>query len=379
VDERSLGLRLARLDLAAPPVLAAGQVIRFGLDPETGGSAALAFLRGDWFAPETGGCWTQEERGALAFAPDPALGDRWALFLLARTLGATPAAPATVEVLLDGRLLERWEFVSDKPAVVEVRDLAARLAGASLATLGLRRPGAVTPAELGRGKDGRRLGVMISAAILLEAGAGEAAAREAFAAAGLGRHHAAREIVLPAAPPPPVAAEPALAPPPAPVPQPPPPAEPPALREAAAPMQSLMLDLSADGALHGARLIGWYEAEPEGRWSEAEQAEIRLPPPPEGAGRLAIELVGRVFGTAMNGSAEVEVRLDGGETRPLHFASDDFQRQELELDYAARGEGPGEVVLRLRRPGAVSPAELGQGDDERRLGLLLRTLSVVWR
>ncbi len=375
-DERPLGIRLARLDLAAPPLLAAGRVLRFGLDPASGSSAALPFLRGDWFAPEASGCWTQDERGALAFAPDPALGGRWRLFLLARPLGATPAAPAQVEVELDGQILDRWAFVSDTPAILEARDLAARLAGASLATLALRRPGAVAPAELGLGADGRRLGVMVIAAVLLGEAGDEAAAREAFAAAGLGRHRAAPET----APPVPTPAE----PPPRPAPPPPMPA-PPKLAPATptepppTPVQSLLLDLSQGGALYGARLAGWFEAEPEGRWSEAERGEIRLPPAPEGAGRLALELVGRVFGTGVTGPAEVEIGIEGGGTRALNFASDDFQRHELELDCAAPPDGTAGVALRLRRLGAVSPAEAGQGDDERRLGLLLRTLAVVWR
>jgi len=370
-DERPLGIRLARLELAPPPLLAARRVVGFAATADGSAPEAQRFLRGDWFAPEASGCWSQDDRGALALAPDPTLGTGWRLVLLARTLGATRDAPAVVEVELGGQLLDRWEFVSDLPVLVEPRGLAARLAGASLATLALRRREARTPAELGKGQDGRRLGVMIMGAVLLEAGAPEAAAREAFAAAGLGRHRPARETAQPA--PPPTTAAPA----------PPPESEAPAPAAPApapsAPVQSLMLDFSQDGALGGVRLAGWYDAEPEGRWSEADAGQVHLPPPPEGAATLAIELVGRVFGTAFNGPAEVEVALDGGGAAPVTFTNDDFQRHALELDCAAPSDGQGEVALRLRRLGAVSPAEAGQGEDERRLGLLLRTLSVVWR
>lgn len=373
-DERPLGIRLARLELAAPPVLAARRVLRFAAAPDGEPYAAQHFLRGDWFPPEPSGCWTQDDRGALALAPDPTLGPGWRLVLLARTLGATPEAPAVVEVELNGVLLDRWEFVSDLPVLVEPRGLAGRLEGASLATLALRRREARTPAELGQGSDSRRLGVMIIGAVLLEAGAPDAAAREAFAAAGLGRHREARGTAQPAAPAPSAAPAPPPAPEPAPAPAPDPPPAP-----VAAPVQSLMLDFSRDGALPGVRLAGWYDPEPEGRWSEADAGEIHLPPPPEGAATLAIELVGRVFGTAFNGPAELEVALEGGASAPLTFTSDDFQRHAVELACAAPSDGMGEVALRLRRPGAISPAEAGQGDDERRLGLLLRTLSVVWR
>lgn len=120
---------------------------------------------------------------------------------------------------------------------------------------------------------------------------------------------------------------------------------------------------------------GWYEAEPGGRWSRAEGATLRLQRPAGGATRLRLDLAGRVYGTAVNGPARVDLRLDDATAAFLVFPDDAARPHSVTLDCTESGP---EVVIGFRRPGAVSPAEAGEGTDDRRLGLMLRNLCVLW-
>uniref|UniRef100_UPI0022EAEB0A hypothetical protein n=1 Tax=Falsiroseomonas oryzae TaxID=2766473 RepID=UPI0022EAEB0A len=132
---------------------------------------------------------------------------------------------------------------------------------------------------------------------------------------------------------------------------------------------------SAAGSAAALRLEGWFDPEPDGRWSEAAGARIRLPRP-EGAGdTLRLEFDGRVYGTRHGGPARVDVEVDGVLAAFLVFEDDAFATRVAQ---AVVEPGHEAVTLSVRRPGGVSPAECGEGDDARRLGLMLRRLVVVW-
>jgi hypothetical protein len=60
------------------------------------------------------------------------------------------------------------------------------------------------------------------------------------------------------------------------------------------------------------------------------------------------------------------------------FETDDFAKKTASLRYEAAVDGQPELRLSMLRLNAVSPAEAGEGDDERRLGVLVRTLGVMW-
>jgi glycosyltransferase involved in cell wall biosynthesis len=134
-------------------------------------------------------------------------------------------------------------------------------------------------------------------------------------------------------------------------------------------------DFTVAGDIAELELRGWFDPEPEGRWSQAEGAEIRLRRPRGAGERLRLDFSGRVYGTGLGGPARVDVSLDGALAAFLVFETDAPGRQEVVLDCAGCGA---EVVLSLRRPAAVSPAEAGEGEDARKLGLMLRALGVVW-
>lgn len=325
----------------------------FGSSRFEGGEAALrAALGPAWHPPEPQATWSFGRVATLPLRIE-AEGDVALAAVLEAFASPPDEAAIALEVAAGGERLGSFALAPREQRRI-VFTLPARLRGAGgEAELAFRVPAVRSPFAIGLGADERPLGVRL--------------ARLEFAAAG----------PSPPAPPPLVLDLPAP-PPPLPAPVSGMPAAPPAAPAAEA--AAWRLDLSQDGMPDGVELLGWCEAEPEGRWSQAEAAEIRLPAPPPGARTLAIELLGRVHGTAISGPAEVELSLDGlALAPPLVFDSDAFTRHLIESDMAPPAGGQGQTRLGLRRRGALSPAGAGHGGDARRLGLMLRSLAVVWR
>ena len=148
---------------------------------------------------------------------------------------------------------------------------------------------------------------------------------------------------------------------------------------AAPPVLSSIFDLSTHGELDQVELFGWYEAEAEGRWSRADLAEMTLPVPPGASGELTVEIFGRVYGTNTGGPARVRIAIEDGPPTEVIFEKDNFRRRSATLRHDAVAEGARQVRLSLIRLDPISPADAGEGDDSRRLGVLVRTLGVVWR
>jgi glycosyltransferase involved in cell wall biosynthesis len=341
-DERPLGIRLSSVERIVAPELAAGIVARFVTEPDgTPAATAGAALQGEWFPPEPGGTWSKGEAGKLLLTPSAGLPAGWRAFALLRVFNA----PAVVDMELDGAPLDTWSFETDNIFVAELRGLSDRIGAVGM--LAFRRRGALSPRDAGKGADNRLLGVMLLGLVALPPDETERRAAELFAEAGLGKH---RPLALATAQPP--AAPPALV--------------------------SHAFDFSV--ARHpGLRLYKWHGAEPEGRWSHGDYAEIYLAPPPGRATTLQIGLAARIHGTGITGPARVELRLETGPAQWLDFPDDDFRRHAVEFDVANLDYDGGEVCLWLRRPGALSPAEAGEGEDDRQLGILVRALDVVWR
>jgi glycosyltransferase involved in cell wall biosynthesis len=142
--------------------------------------------------------------------------------------------------------------------------------------------------------------------------------------------------------------------------------------------RAVTLDFSAGGDLGALALAGFHPAEPEGRWSQAAGAEIRFARPAAAAARLWIGLEGRVFGTAITGPAVLQVGVPGEPPLGLVFEDDGFGRRRLAIPAASLPPPGGEVRLRLRRPGGISPAAAGEGGDRRELGFMVKRLTLTW-
>jgi hypothetical protein len=187
-DERPLGFRIGALRIARQALLEEGRPVRFaqrsGEKPASPDPADM--MVGGWFAREEGGCWSHCEDGALLLAPAPSLRPGWRLFLACRTIGGGRDRPARVALLLDDEPIGHWEFTGTHAVIAEVPGIAARTVGRGPATLALRRIGAGSPLDLGLGDDRRRLGVMLSALVVVGPVDAEGRARRLLTGLDLG-------------------------------------------------------------------------------------------------------------------------------------------------------------------------------------------------
>ncbi|TPG60615.1 hypothetical protein EAH89_04480 [Roseomonas nepalensis] len=137
------------------------------------------------------------------------------------------------------------------------------------------------------------------------------------------------------------------------------------------------LDLSSAGEGGAFDLYGWYGAEPDGRWSRAACAEV-IVAAPAGTSEVRVDVLGRVFGTAVGGTARVRLSLDDGLAEELTFENDDFATGSAVLRYEPSPDQPRNIRLTLVRLDPVSPADAGLGEDERKIGVLVRRIDLAW-
>ncbi|WP_237214638.1 glycosyltransferase, partial [Falsiroseomonas oryziterrae] len=329
------------------PSLPAAEVVSFCLAGPVLPRGVAALLGDGWFPPEPGGCWSRNEAGTLRLVGGPPTPDL-RVFAVVRTVGGRHDRPAEVALELNGEPLGRWLFPDGDLRLAEIEGLAARLAEGRDAQLRFRRIGAASPSRLGLGDDTRQLGVLLVALVAVPAEDAEARAAELVAAAGFGRP---RPLSVPKAELPP-----------------------PEFTSGAE-----VFDFAGPEP-EGLRLLNWWDAEADGRWSQAEDAAIFLDLPtgrsPTG---LRIEMLARVFGTERQGPAQLELTIGAGPPCRLVFEGDGFVQQAASLDLAGAARHGTELCIRLRRPDAVSPAEIDpRSADDRRLGVMVRWLGVVW-
>lgn len=118
--------------------------------------------------------------------------------------------------------------------------------------------------------------------------------------------------------------------------------------------------------LSPSRIAGFGDPEPFGRWTIAEQAFVELPAPVSGP--IVVVLACQAFGP--NVGRELVVRA-GGEARTVPLTAAHEQQYTVSFDGV-----DGATRLELVVPAPASPRELGVGDDDRRLGIALSTVSI---
>jgi len=117
-------------------------------------------------------------------------------------------------------------------------------------------------------------------------------------------------------------------------------------------------------------LDGWYAPEPGGRWTRGGRAALMLAPGP-GAAPRRLELTGDLLRVGEHAPAAVAIRVGGRLAGVMGDGAATIALRDSDRD--AAGHLPVELVIREPR----SPAELGAGADRRRLGVFLRSLTLV--
>jgi hypothetical protein len=123
-------------------------------------------------------------------------------------------------------------------------------------------------------------------------------------------------------------------------------------------------------------LGGWFAREEGGCWSHGEDGALLLAPGASLRPGWRLFLACRTIGGQRDRPARVALLLDG---EPIgHWDFTVLHAVTAEVPgLAARMAGRRTATLGLRRIDAASPLDLGQGDDRRRLGIMLAAAVVV--
>lgn len=379
-DERLLGFRLRSLALKVAPVLRPNMVAFFGSprgEKKSINDAAL-YVCGNWYNTERDGRWTRGQEGRISVLPSPG-SQSGRLFLLTRVVGAAPESMVTVDVQLNGANVESWDFTSDKVYLVELTDFSkvkAEIGGWDF-SLVPRNP--QTPKELQLGNDNRLLGVFVRAMVLAD---DAEAAVELFRSKGLKydeilpRHDIAATAGAGGAQDEPISGEeesdhvilPSLS--------------------NYCRIISISSDISIDDLVPQAGTLmfseqsetlnlldaGWYGAEPEGVWSHEEGGSFYLPLDQASDQKIRLTLLLRVYGSAVTGAANVVVSAYGVTLAHVELMHDKHYEITLELDLTVfNGMEP---LITLVRERSISPAQGGESDDTRIIGVFLSAVKV---
>lgn len=360
-DERLLGVRIGAMSLEPVVLFGDRQVVSFARTEERHDGEGADYVEGGWFPPERAGRWSRSDEGRLSFRLASRL-RRPRLFMAVRTMGATRQTPAYVDLLLNGTLLDTWVFEDEDVVLAEVRGFARAAASDKHTKLQLRRRDAVSPRELGKGGDSRRLGVLVSGMTLVADASPEEAASTAadlLVAKGIAFRRAYDPERVAA-----LYGE--------------------ALEIERADIETItrfneptatrrVFSLSRDADTGNLLELGWFTPEDRGTWSMAREAKLRVPV--TGGRVAAVELLLRVVGTTAAGPALIALEGVGSEQRFL-LRDDGYRRVVLpvgpELEQPAGG-----FTVTLRRLGAVTPRQVDLGKDDRPLGAMVHAIAVV--
>ena len=132
------------------------------------------------------------------------------------------------------------------------------------------------------------------------------------------------------------------------------------------------ISLASPDAGRMIRLTGFSELEPDGRWTDGEVATVALRlANPTGNGRLRLH-----FTPFVTSHTEQSIRVNFGDGPELTRRYSAGLRRQTLLDLPLnRVEPNGEISISIKIDAPNSPASVGLGGDERRLGIQLHRLS----
>jgi hypothetical protein len=122
-------------------------------------------------------------------------------------------------------------------------------------------------------------------------------------------------------------------------------------------------------------LYGWSFPEDGGRWSDGREAALAVVVEPGATAELALDL--SAFVGRGDHEQRVTIAADGGTPTVLRFGADDLDLKPREVRIAVPPTTDGNAVLTFAVRAPRSPAEVGLSADERKLGVLLRSVRLV--
>ena len=136
-------------------------------------------------------------------------------------------------------------------------------------------------------------------------------------------------------------------------------------------------DIRFEAGQSGVRhmLSGWSPPESWGTWTDARSAALQFYLREKPLGPLLLEVEARAYTCVSHPAQTVSVECQGETLALWAFDSDRFETKSLAIPASAlTGSGSLTIFFQLLNP--ASPAELGESDDLRLLGMALRSLRI---
>jgi hypothetical protein len=121
---------------------------------------------------------------------------------------------------------------------------------------------------------------------------------------------------------------------------------------------------------------GTWRAEADGCWIAGREARLILPLQRPASSSLGLEISADGLFAGGRSRQRLAVRVNGTDAAALTLERDRGLRDQFVLLPREAVAGRDSLDIRLRTPDAASPAELGLDDDDRRVGVFLRRLTV---
>lgn len=394
------------------PEVLAGRSLKI-VSPE---DAAPLFVAG-WSKAEKSGIWTDGDLAYLYLARKPDHAD--ASRPLSLMCAVRPYRSAGVRVRVNGAAEQHIVFSPRKATVFKI---TLPPASGLQPALGLQpapghQPssafppppgsgyliefdieGAVSPAAIAENTDSRRLGFNLSH-MIVEASEAAEQSTSAPSATATPTPSAAAKVTPPAVTTPPAIAATVPVPVPVPVPvtitavprsaAPPPTAQlsrdntsvpdatvnKPSATATPVRFKSVVIDLARPELQSGVRASDWFEVEVHGRWSLGRSGFIEIGVPGAAPGKVKIAAIFRLTGCPITGPRTVSLFVEGKECRSVNISDDYFYLLEASTDKALLGKE--KIKLEFRCSGVFNPRKHGISDDNRDLGLHLRSVAVA--
>lgn len=137
------------------------------------------------------------------------------------------------------------------------------------------------------------------------------------------------------------------------------------------------IELGLNGAPDEVILNNWSFAEPTGRWTDGKDVSLRFYAGKAEANALLLTFYLNPYVTAAHPKQVANVSVNNGSAATWTFSDGSPAAEQIRVPAEAVKAANGQIVVNFNFPEAVSPQQLGNGSDNRKLAVFMRKVEIV--
>jgi len=137
------------------------------------------------------------------------------------------------------------------------------------------------------------------------------------------------------------------------------------------------VDLSSAGSADAVTLTHWSFPEATGRWSDGNKASMRLYVGKAEANDVVITFDLSPYVTGLHPQQTAKVSVNGTPVANWKFSGGSSTTEQIRVPSQLVRGANGALTVDFEFPDAISPKELGQGGDDRKLGVFVRQVQIA--